>query len=140
MGWSELPEHLEGRIKSDSPFQGVEKVSYNKYKNKKTIIDGIVFDSSKEAGFYEDLKLRKQYGDIKDFRRQVVFVLQDGFEFQGKKIRPITYIADFEIDHNDGTKEVVDIKSFVTKRLPVYKIKIKMLKYRYPNIIFTEVL
>lgn len=40
---------------------------YNKYSNRKTKIDGIVFASKKEADYYCELKMLKIAGEVKDF-------------------------------------------------------------------------
>ena len=41
-----------------------------KYKNKKTVYDGITFDSKKEAQRYSELKLLEKVGKIKNLKRQ----------------------------------------------------------------------
>ena len=51
----------------------------NKYFNKKVMVDGIKFDSKKEANRYEQLKILKQSGLIKDLELQPVFVLQEAY-------------------------------------------------------------
>ena len=103
----------------------------SKYNNQKTIVDGIKFDSKKEAEYYCQLKLLKQAGKIKDYRLQPKYELQPAFEKNGKKYRAITYIADFAIINNDGTTEVVDIKGVETQ---VFKIKKKLFEYMYPEL------
>ncbi|MTI95198.1 MAG: DUF1064 domain-containing protein [Firmicutes bacterium] len=107
---------------------------YNKYSNKKTEVDGIIFDSKAEARYYSELKLRKQYGHIKDFRCQPKFELMPAFEKQEKKYKAMTYIADFEIEHNDGTCEVVDVKGMETA---VFKLKQKLFNHKYRHIKLT---
>ena len=47
----------------------------NKYHNKKVTVDGITFDSVKEARRYSELILLQRAGKIKDLRRQVKFEL-----------------------------------------------------------------
>jgi hypothetical protein len=47
----------------------------NKYNNKKTVVDGVKFDSKKEANFYQNLKLLQTAGEVKEFELQPVFVL-----------------------------------------------------------------
>lgn len=42
---------------------------YSKYRAKKTVVDGIIFDSKKEADFYCELKMLKMGGVVKDFER-----------------------------------------------------------------------
>lgn len=103
----------------------------SKYNNKKTEIDGITFDSKKEAEYYCMLKLLKRAGEIKDFGLQPRYELQPKFAKNGKKYRAITYIADFVIVNNDGTTEVVDVKGVETQ---VFKVKKKMFEYQYPDL------
>lgn len=104
---------------------------YNKYKNKKVVLNGIKFDSEKEAVYYLGLCNKKEKGEIEDFELQPKFELQPGFvNNKGKKIREITYVADFLIKHKDKTEEVIDVKGFKT---PEFKLKKKMFEYRYPN-------
>ena len=102
-----------------------------KYNNKKTEIDGIVFDSRDESLYYQALKNMKDKGLIKDFELQPKFILQESFEKDGKKYRAINYIADFKVINNDGSFYVVDIKGMLTTE---FKIKMKLFNYKYPNI------
>ena len=103
------------------------------------MVDGIKFDSKKEAEYYYQLKLLKQAGKIKDYRLQQRYELQPAFKKNGKKYRAITYIADFVITNNDGTTEVVDVKSSKTFKTQVYRIKKKMFEYKYPELTIKEV-
>lgn len=97
------------------------------------------FDSKKEAEYYCQLKLLKQAGEIKDFGLQQKFELQEGFEKNNQKYRPITYYADFVVDHLDGTTEVIDIKSSKYFKTQVYRIKKKMFEYNYPDLTIKEI-
>ena len=112
-------------------YLGIKQPKKSKYNNKKVIVDGIKFDSQKEAEYYCRLKLLKQAGEIKDFGLQPRYVLQHGFEKNGEKFKPITYIADFVIVNNDGTTDVVDIKGVETQ---IFKIKRKLFEYKYPDL------
>ena len=112
-------------------YLGIKQPKKSKYNNKKVIVDGIQFDSQKEAEYYCKLKILKQAGEIKDFRLQPRYELQPAFEKNGKKYRAITYIADFEIVNNDGNTEVVDVKGVETQ---VFKIKQKLFEYKYPDL------
>ena len=47
----------------------------HKYGAKKTMVDGITFDSKKEAQRYEELKLMEKNGYIKDLKLQVGYEL-----------------------------------------------------------------
>ena len=109
---------------------------YNKYKNNEIIINGIKFDSKKEANYYSELLLLKKGKVVKDIELQKPFVLQEGFRYKGQAIRAIKYIADFEVAYADGHVEVVDTKGFKTKE---YLLKRKMLLFKYPDINFVEV-
>ena len=108
-------------------------MSYNKYKNKKTMVDGIKFDSEMESRYYLYLKQLKEMGEVVDFVLQPTYLLQEGFDLNGKRIRPITYKADFKVIYKDGREEVIDVKGKLTEE---FKIKRKMLLYRYRDINF----
>lgn len=101
-----------------------------KYRNKKTM----GYDSAKEAYRAGKLKLLERGGLISDLQEQVTILLQERFRCNGKWERAITYIADF-VYIKDGQKIVEDVKGFKTD---VYKIKRKMLLFRYPDIVFIE--
>lgn len=100
----------------------------SKYNAKKTRIDEFTFDSKDEARYYEHLKKLKETGKIKDFKLQPVFALQSKFQKENKKYRAIDYIADFEIEKNDGTKVVIDVKGLATETA---KLKRKLFEYKY---------
>lgn len=103
----------------------------NKYKAKKAVIDGIVFDSRKEAKRYTELKKLEEMGSIRNLSLQVQFELIPSFEIvidgKKRKRRPITYVADF-VYYRDDEKVIEDVKGL---RTPVYKIKKKLFEYRY---------
>ena len=108
-------------------------MSYNKYNNKKTIVDGIKFDSEMESHYYIYLKHLKEIGEVVDFILQPTYLLQEGFNLNGKRIRAITYKADFKVIYKDGHEEVIDVKGKLTEE---FKIKRKMLLYKYRDITF----
>jgi hypothetical protein len=92
----------------------------SKYGNKKIELDGVKFDSKLELFCHQQLK---SLGLEFDFQRTVL--LQEGFRFRGKAIRPITMIVDF-ILHYDGQEIYIDTKGFATE---TSKLKYKMLKF-----------
>ena len=101
----------------------------NKYRNTKTVIDGITFDSKKEDNRYAELKTLQKAGVISDLELQKKFELQPGFYFKGRKQRPIYYICDFF--YRQGDEYIIeDVKSPVTRNNQVYKLKKKMMMYR----------
>jgi hypothetical protein len=83
----------------------------NKYGAKKTVVDGITFDSKREAEVYCDLKLIERAGKIFGFERQRKFELIVNGEIIG------TYRADFAFIDNeqDGRLRVIDVKGVVTR-------------------------
>ena len=112
-------------------------MAYNKYRNKKTIVDGIPFDSKKEARRYQELKLLAKGGLIKNLELQPKFEVLPAYRRNGKKIEEISYIADFKfIDTQRGITVVEDVKGFKTE---VYKLKKKMFLYKYPQYEFKEI-
>jgi len=79
-----------------------------KYKNKKTVVDGIVFHSMREAKRYSDLKLMQRAGLISGLALQVPYQLI----VNGVKI--CAYNADFT--YTDQTGFIVeDSKGYRTK-------------------------
>lgn len=96
----------------------------SKYGAKKTVIDGITFDSKAEASRYSVLRLLANGHTITDLRTQVRFDLAPSVVIQGRKRPPMRYIADFT--YMDGGKLVVeDVKGMLT---PVYKLKRHLMK------------
>ena len=95
-----------------------------KYGNIPTVVDGIRFDSKKEAKDYCTLKLLEQAGQIVNLRLQPAFDLPGG----------IRYIADFIWDdtHTKRT-HVKDTKGFKT---PAFKLKEKLFRATYPQYVF----
>ena len=116
----------------------------SKYSNRKTILDGITFDSVKEARRYQELKLMEKAGKICDLRLQVPFMLTptmsepvERYGKRGQRIkdglkvieRECKYIADFVyIDTETGEKVVEDTKGVKTE---AYKIKRKLMLWKY---------
>lgn len=129
MRWSE--EEYEEFLERKGTYIQSKSKKKNKYRNIKTQVDGITFDSKKEAEYYCKLKLLKQAGEIKDFGLQPRYELQPTFRKNGTTYRAITYVADFVITNLDGTTEVVDIKGVETQ---VFKIKQKLFEYMYPDL------
>lgn len=126
---------------------------YQKYRNRKTVVDGIVFDSAKEAIRYQELKMLQKAGVIQNLRLQVPYEIipeqrepskevyskgpKKGQPKPGKILeRKVEYIADF-VYVEDGQTVVEDVKGyrdggsykvFVLKRklmLKVYGISVK---------------
>lgn len=109
-----------------------------KYGNKKTVIDGVSYDSLKEGNRYQELLIMERVGKIQELRRQTRYELQEGFVgISGKWVRPIYYIADADYWEN-GQHVVEDTKSPPTRKIKSYLLKKKMFQKKYPDIVFIE--
>lgn len=96
-----------------------------KFNNVKTEINGILFDSKKEAKYYGILKLKQKAKLIDSFEMQVKYDIV----VNNQKIG--FYKADFVTYKNGEVFEVIDVKSEITKKLPVYRLKKKLIKALY---------
>lgn len=103
----------------------------SKYHAKRTCVDGIVFDSKREADRYLVLKGMEEDGTIEDLRRQVRYELIPAFDVDGKHYRPVYYVADF-VYVEDGREVVEDVKGM---RTDVYRLKSKLFARRYGKVI-----
>ncbi len=115
-----------------------------KYGNTKITVDGIQFDSKREAARYQELKLLERAGVISFLQRQTKFQLipdqhapsnavytkgpRKGQRKPGKLLeKECSYIADFCYIQN-GETVVEDAKGYRTE---VYRIKKKLMLERY---------
>lgn len=127
--------------------------SRSKYKAVKTTIDGITFDSKREAKRYTELKLLEKTGMITHLELQPTYDIT----INGAKI--CKYKADFRyftvraedreqyksskgewiVPTMTGDKEgqiVEDVKGFKT---PIYRLKKKLVEASYPGTLIKEV-
>ena len=108
----------------------------SKYGNIKTTTiqsgEEIVYDSKKEAKAGSYLRYLQAEGTISDLKRQVPFKIVINNYFI------CTYYADFTYIR-DGKFIVLDVKSELTRKNPVYRLKKKLLKALH-GIDITEVI
>lgn len=97
-----------------------EKQRASKYGNHACVVDGLRFDSKKEANRYVELHNEEKHRRIEGLRCQPAFRI----EVRGQLI--CDYVADFEY-MRAGVRVVEDVKSVAT-RTGIYKIKKKLLK------------
>lgn len=103
----------------------------NKYGSKKTVIDGITFDSKKEAARWVELKALEASGAITKLERQLSFP----FVLNGVKI--CTYRCDFAYFDPRVSKRIYeDVKGY---RTDIYRLKKKMLHAFFPTVELREV-
>ena len=109
----------------------MKKIHTSKYGNKKTNIFGMSFDSKKEAEVYLILKDYERRGRISNLQRQVKYELQPSYKLNGRTEKSINYIADFVYIDNKGKEVIVDVKSEITSKDRVFRIKKKLFEYKY---------
>lgn len=115
----------------------------NKYRNIKVELEGIRFDSLKEARRYSELKLMERAGKISNLELQKKFILvpaqyqktSEQYKKGNKKgqykenliEKELAYKADFVYtDNRTGEMVVEDVKGMKTKE---YRIKRKLMLY-----------
>lgn len=112
-------------------YSGFFTVKTSKFGAHKTTLDGITFDSAREATRWAELKLMEKHGLIADLRRQVDFeLIPNQYEKDGGKKRRLLeracrYKADFVYKQN-GATVVEDAKGVRTKE---YIIKRKLMLF-----------
>lgn len=106
-----------------------------KYHNKKTVVDGITFDSKHEAERYKELRMLQIAGEISELRLQVPYELIPLMKLNGETFRSTKYVADFVYKDKNGNEIVEDAKGMKTD---VYKLKKKLMAYIH-HIIIQEV-
>ena len=101
----------------------------SKYNARKTTVDGITYDSRKEAQRAQELRLMLRAGIISNLREQVPYELIPAQKNEYGKVieRAVVYKADFVYDEK-GKTVVEDTKGVRTKE---YILKRKLLLYMY---------
>lgn len=111
-------------------------------RSKKTMIDGILFDSLLESDTYLWLKEERDLGNIRDLKIQPKFDLlpkgkrtadnpMKGFSWNSAT----SYKADFSFINKKGELVVVDSKGFLRSNDPC-KPRIRLFLHLYPDVIF----
>ena len=101
----------------------------SKYGSNKIVVDGIKFDSVKEATRWQELKILEKAGEVSNLQRQVKYEVLPVQRDKGKVLeRPVYYIADFVYTDTDGNTVCEDTKGYKTKE---YIIKRKLMLYMY---------
>jgi len=103
---------------------GKPKPKKNKYNAQKVVIDGHPFDSKKEGARYQELKFQEHCGLIRDLELQPrldIYIGQKYIAF---------YRGDFKYKKSNQVI-VEDVKSAITKKNPVYRLKKKLIEAIY---------
>lgn len=118
-----------------SPLASSGQRKAHKYNAVKKTVDGVTFDSAGEARAGSLLMLWEKAGAISNLERQPRYTLMDGYvDPVGRKVRPMAYVPDFRFTR-DGQTVVVDFKGMRTE---AYKLKAKLFRQRYPDLVFEE--
>lgn len=127
--------------------QYMGEVKTGKYRNLRTKVDGITYDSQKEARRFIELKHLLKAGTIRNLKLPPQFTLQESYLTpEGERVRAVRYVADFSYEAavhtaaQDGKGNlkpmtywnlvVEDVKSWET-RTDQYKIKRKLMLERF---------
>jgi glycine/D-amino acid oxidase-like deaminating enzyme len=114
-----------------------------KYRNKKVVVatdaGSITFDSTKESRRYHELMLLQKRGEITRLELQPTFPLVVG----GVPIRDSRgvvrkYKADFRYLIRPGRIVVEDVKSAITAKDKVYRLKMDIMRAAYPDVVIEE--
>lgn len=120
----------------------------SKYRSVKTVVDGVTFDSKREAHRYQELKLMQHAGQIRNLRwqpRYVLFALviagadlrdSNRGEIDNQRRPVCEYVADFEYEElvlkpAYFLPVVEDVKSVATRKKEVYRLKRKLFEAQY---------
>ena len=114
-------------------------MSYQKFGNKPTIVDGIKFQSRLEADRFVQLRLLEKADEITALVLQPEFQILRGFinPDTGEKTRSRFYVGDFQYIDNATNKMIVeDTKGMET---PEFRLKWDLVKSLYPQYEFRKV-
>jgi len=121
-----LPDRMRKMVEAQGKGTSRELASKpdskpNKYHNHPTTVDGIRFDSKKEARYYEQLKIRRATGEVSYWLMQVPIRLPAGSK----------YVVDFLVFFADPATppEYVDVKGTLTQ---VFRLKKREIEHLYP--------
>lgn len=119
-----MPDSMRNRVLAQGKGTNRELASKpeskpNKYHNNPTTVDGIRFDSKKEARYYEQLLIRVDAGEVSYFLMQVPLRLPGGSK----------YVVDFQVHLATGAVEYIDVKGRETQ---VFRLKKREIEHQYP--------
>ena len=132
--WTEQDYQNHMRKREQKPQDGAgiytappEEKKTSKYRNVKTLADGILFDSGHEADRYLELKALESLGEIRDLELQPKFDIFACEMATGRGIRIAGFKADFRyFDIGQNRPRVEDVKSAATKSETAYRLRKKL--------------
>lgn len=119
-------------------YLGTKTPKRNKYNARKVTVDGITFDSAKEARRWGELQILEKAGEISHLERQgKIYLMSGNTHLLGESGRKLYYRFDFAYFCPRRNKRVIeDAKGMKTD---VYKLKKAILIASYPGIVIEEV-
>lgn len=103
----------------------------SKFNARKVALDGITFDSAKEAHRYQQLQLEVRHGTVSDLKLQVDFPIHSTRP-TGERVAVAKYVADFTYTRHyaDGDEEFIveDAKGVQT---PEFRLKKKLVEVEH---------
>ena len=103
----------------------VRRSTHSKYRAVRTAYNGATYDSAAEAAFAQQLDWRQAAGEVVCWTRGTPLVLVEAARARDR----VRYIPDFEVTPAGGNPYLVDVKGVET---PVWRLKMKILRARYP--------
>jgi hypothetical protein len=129
--WPTIEEILKspvGNINQHLTAKPEIKPVSSKYRNKATEVNGIRFDSKKEAARYKELLLLLKAGKIGQLELQKRFTLIEPNDTE----KGAYYDADFTyLNAETGEMVVEDVKSAATRKMQRYVLKRKLMLDKY---------
>ncbi|PJK00823.1 hypothetical protein CO641_02305 [Lysobacteraceae bacterium NML91-0213] len=117
-GMRTLLQRQQAQPRGYKPPAAPEKRA-NKYGAIPTVVDGIRFDSKREANYYQRLKLEQGAGQVQYFLRQVPLHLPGGTKL----------VVDFVVVMADGRIRYVDAKG---RETATFRVKRREVEHHYP--------
>jgi len=128
--------HVTGRRVKEASAALAEQPA--KYRNRKTTLDGMTFDSAKEARRWQELKLLEAAGEIRRLRRQPRYSLFALPHAPGASAIVGHFTPDFGYVTRDGLAVIEDVKSPITRKETAYRLRKKLFEANY-GVTVTEV-
>lgn len=128
--WTEEQFAAFQRERGTAAFAEAEKAAPRaKYGNKKTLCNGILFDSGHEADRYLELKALQELGHIRDLELQPKYGIFACEMATGRGIEVASFKADFRYFDIDADRaRVEDTKSDATKGETAYRLRKKLVE------------
>lgn len=104
-----------------------------KYGNVRTTIDGITFDSKKEATRYCQLMMLVKAKEIKNLE------CQPKYKLCVNGVHVCNYLADFRYQTAKGTVVIEDVKGGNATKTPAYRIKKKLFEALHLGLTIVEI-